>query len=88
MRYFTLNSLVSGGLKAFQGDFTAQDQPVQLIQDRKLLIGKSTLERLINQIMLHLRPGMHQNGRHLDFQAHRGIFIRLLSRESSFMEAR
>ena len=71
---FALDSFISCGLQPFQGDFAAEDKAVQLIQDRKLFIGKRALEGFIHQIVLHLRPGMHQDGCHLYFKAHRRIF--------------
>ena len=56
-------------LQAFQGDFPCQHQSVKLIQDRKLLIGQGALQGLVNQVMLHLGPGVHKDGCHLDFNA-------------------
>ncbi len=60
------NSSLSSSLKPFEGDLTSQNETVKFIQNRILVLRHVPADRLVDEIMLYLRPSVHQDGGYLD----------------------
>jgi hypothetical protein len=63
------DSLLHGSLETFQGYFACQNEAVELVENRILIVRERALARLIDEIVLDLSPCMHQDRGDLDFNA-------------------
>ena len=62
-----VDSRVVGLLQLLEGDLASEDKPVELVQECVLGVWKASLKRLIDKVVFHLGPGVHQHRRYLDF---------------------
>jgi hypothetical protein len=64
-----IDALVERYLQTPEGDFTCQHEAVEPVEDVVFGVGQIAAQRLVDEVVLHLGPAMHEDARHLDLDS-------------------